>query len=289
MRSLKITPKITNREEYSTQCYLNELNLIPVLTKDEEVLLFERVKNGDEHAKQMLIKSNLRFVVSVAKQYINANNNNITLNDLIQEGGIGLIKAVEKYDVTKGFKFISFAVWWIRQSIMLYLKDYETSIKIPLNKSIIKNKIINFINEYYSKNGVEPNDYDIMEHIEVYDEDKYKDIKNTILSIKSFSDPVSNNEEGKNEFIDIFINEGEDLLKNYNNSELVKILLKDLPDKDKLLIIKTYGIGCEKPISKYDLYESLGLNERKYQSRYNSIIRKIKNNKNTKNYKYELI
>ena len=144
MRQLKITKQITGRESYSIEKYLQEIGKIHVLTPDEEANLAKRIKSGDKEARERLVLSNLRFVVSVAKQY---QNHGLTLGDLINEGNMGLIKAAECFDETKGFKFISYAVWWIRQSILQAIAENARLIRLPLNKI----STINKVNKYYTQ------------------------------------------------------------------------------------------------------------------------------------------
>ncbi len=131
MRQLKITNQITNRDSATIEKYFNEISKVELLTPDEEVDLARRIKQGDQQALEKLVKANLRFVVSVAKQY---HHSKVPLNDLINEGNLGLIKAAKMFDETKGFKFISYAVWWIRQSIMQALADHSRLVRIPANK-----------------------------------------------------------------------------------------------------------------------------------------------------------
>ena len=139
MRQLKITQSITNRRESHTlEKYFTEVSNVPMITPDEEVTLAKRIKEGDDLALEKLVKANLRFVVSVAKQY---QNRSLPLNDLINEGNLGLIKAAERFDETKGFKFISYAVWWIRQSILQALAEQSRIVRLPLNKIGSINKI----------------------------------------------------------------------------------------------------------------------------------------------------
>ena len=140
MKQIKITSKITSRDSQSIEKYLSEISKLPLLTEEQEVILAKKVREGDEQAMEQLIKANLRFVVSVAKQY---QNQGISLNDLINEGNIGLIKAATKFDETKGFKFISYAVWWIRQSILQALIEQPRIVRLPMNKATIYNKIVN--------------------------------------------------------------------------------------------------------------------------------------------------
>jgi RNA polymerase primary sigma factor len=138
MKQLKITTKITSRDSFSIDKYLNEISKLPMLSEEEEVIVAKKIREGDHEAMEKLIQSNLRFVVSVAKQY---QNQGLALNDLINEGNIGLIKAATKFDETKGFKFISYAVWWIRQSILQALIEQPRVVRLPMNKATIYNKI----------------------------------------------------------------------------------------------------------------------------------------------------
>src|SRR6267142_5597661 len=131
MRQLKISKQITNRESQSLDKYLQEIGKVDLITSDEEVKLAQRIRDGDQMALEKLTKANLRFVVSVAKQY---QNNGLTLGDLINEGNLGLIKAAKRFDETKGFKFISYAVWWIRQSILSAVADQSRIVRLPLNQ-----------------------------------------------------------------------------------------------------------------------------------------------------------
>src|ERR687889_351923 len=138
MRQLKISKQITNRESQSLDKYLQEIGKVDLLTPDEEVELAKRIKEGDQNAFEKLIKANLRFVVSVAKQY---QNQGLSLPDLINEGNLGLIKAAQRFDETRGFKFISYAVWWIRQSILQALAEQSRIVRLPLNKVGLTNRI----------------------------------------------------------------------------------------------------------------------------------------------------
>lgn len=168
MKQLKITTKITNRDSFSIDKYLNEIAKLPLLKEDEEVELARKIRKGDQVALDKLTKSNLRFVVSVAKQY---QNQGLSLNDLINEGNIGLIKAATKFDETKGFKFISYAVWWIRQSILQALVEQTRLVRLPMNKASFINRISKASNEFEQKNEREPSDDELAEIMEVRIED----------------------------------------------------------------------------------------------------------------------
>src|ERR1700752_3099644 len=138
MRQLKITQSITNRESQSLDKYLHEIGKVDLITAEEEVILAQKIREGDQAALERLTKTNLRFVVSVAKQY---QNQGLTLGDLINEGNLGLIKAAKRFDETKGFKFISYAVWWIRQSILSAVAEQSRIVRLPLNKIGLTNRI----------------------------------------------------------------------------------------------------------------------------------------------------
>ena len=168
MKQLKITAKITNRDSFSIDKYLNEIAKLPLLKEEEEVELARRIRKGDQYALDKLTKSNLRFVVSVAKQY---QNQGLSLDDLINEGNIGLIKAATKFDETKGFKFISYAVWWIRQSILQALVEQTRLVRLPMNKAAFIGKIGKASNEFEQKNEREPSEDELAEILEVKIED----------------------------------------------------------------------------------------------------------------------
>ncbi len=168
MKQLKITTKITSRDSYSIDKYLNEISKLPLLKEEEEVELARRIRKGDREALDKLTKSNLRFVVSVAKQY---QNQGLSLNDLINEGNIGLIKAATKFDETKGFKFISYAVWWIRQSILQALVEQPRIVRLPMNKATIYNRITKVSNEFEQTNEREPTNEELAELMDMKTDD----------------------------------------------------------------------------------------------------------------------
>src|SRR4026209_2499024 len=175
MRQLKISKQITNRESQSLDKYLQEIGKVDLLTPDEEVELAKRIKEGDHIALEKLTKANLRFVVSVAKQY---QNQGLSLGDLINEGNLGLIKAAQRFDETRGFKFISYAVWWIRQSILQALAEQSRIVRLPLNKI----GSINKINKAFSKLEQEFEREPSAEEIAVVLELTSDDIKDTMRS-----------------------------------------------------------------------------------------------------------
>ena len=163
MRQLKITNSITSRGSQSLEDYLNDISKQPLLTAEEEVKLAQRIRNGDREALERLVCANLRFVVSVAKQY---QNQGLTLPDLINEGNIGLIKAAEKFDETRGFKFISYAVWWIRQSILQALAEQSRMVRLPLNQVSAVSRINKLIMEFEQEHERKPSAYELSELID---------------------------------------------------------------------------------------------------------------------------
>src|SRR5690554_3204718 len=164
MRQLKITKSITNRESQSLEKYLQEIGKVDLLTPEEEVDLAKRIKQGDQEALENLTKANLRFVVSVAKQY---QNQGLSLSDLINEGNLGLIKAAKRFDETRGFKFISYAVWWIRQSILQALAEQSRIVRLPLNKVGSLNKINRAFSQLEQEFEREPSSDELAEILEI--------------------------------------------------------------------------------------------------------------------------
>lgn len=204
MKQLKISKQITNRENQSLDKYLQEIGKLALITSDEEVALAKRIKEGDQLALEKLTKANLRFVVSVAKQY---QNHGLTLNDLINEGNLGLIKAAQRFDQTRGFKFISYAVWWIRQSIMQALAEQSRIVRLPLNRVSSLNKISKAFSVLEQKFQREPSAEELAEVLEITEEELAinSNISGRHLSIDA---PFVNGEE--NSLLDVLENETEE-------------------------------------------------------------------------------
>jgi RNA polymerase primary sigma factor len=176
MRQLKITKQVTNRETASLDKYLQEIGKVELITAEEEVELAQRIKAGDQIALEKLTKANLRFVVSVAKQY---QNQGLTLPDLINEGNLGLIKAAQRFDETRGFKFISYAVWWIRQSILQALAEQSRIVRLPLNKIGSINKINKAYAYLEQENERPPSAAEISKHLEMSESDVKESMRNS--------------------------------------------------------------------------------------------------------------
>lgn len=204
MRQLKIVKQITNRESQSLDKYLQEIGRLDMITADVEVELAKRIKEGDQLALEKMTKANLRFVVSVAKQY---QNNGLTLGDLINEGNVGLIKAAVRFDETRGFKFISYAVWWIRQSIMQALAEQSRVVRIPLNRLGTLNKIYKTSSDLEQKFQREPSSEELAEILEIEPEEVIDTLKMGARNI-SVNAPFVQGED--NTLLDVLKNESEE-------------------------------------------------------------------------------
>ena len=191
MKQLKITTKITSSDSFSIDKYLSEISKLPMLSEEEEVKIAKRIKEGDADALDKLVQSNLRFVVSVARQY---QNQGLSLNDLINEGNIGLIKAAKKFDETKGFKFISYAVWWIRQSILQALIEQPRVVRLPMNKATIYNKIQRAIVDFEQKNQREPSNDELAEILEMKP-DELATLRATLTFHVSIDTPIGEDDD----------------------------------------------------------------------------------------------
>jgi RNA polymerase primary sigma factor len=197
MRQLKISKQITNRESQSLDKYLQEIGKVDLLTPDEEVTLAQRIRDGDQQALERLTKANLRFVVSVAKQY---QNQGLSLGDLINEGNLGLIKAAQRFDETRGFKFISYAVWWIRQSILQALAEQSRIVRLPLNRVGSLNKISKTFSELEQKFEREPSPAELAEVLEISASEVVDTLKISGRHV-SMDAPFANGEE--NSLLDV--------------------------------------------------------------------------------------
>jgi len=204
MRQLKISKQITNRESQSLDKYLQEIGKVDLLTPEEEVILAQKIRDGDQLSLERLTKANLRFVVSVAKQY---QNQGLSLGDLINEGNLGLIKAAQRFDETRGFKFISYAVWWIRQSILQALAEQSRIVRLPLNRVGSLNKISKTFSELEQKFEREPTPEELAEVLEISTGEVVDTLKISGRHV-SMDAPFVQGEE--NSLLDVLENDGED-------------------------------------------------------------------------------
>jgi RNA polymerase primary sigma factor len=254
MKQLKITKQVTNRESLSLDKYLHEISKYDLISAEEEAKLAERIRDGDYNALDRLIKANLRFVVSVAKQY---QNQGLTLPDLINEGNIGLIKAANRFDETKGFKFISYAVWWIRQSILQALAEHSRIVRLPLNKITTSNKVHRTFFELLQKYHREPSIQEIADELKIAPKDVQKVINKSEKNI-SMDAPI--NEDEKMNLYNIIINDNsespeKELIRQSLTSELKRVLAT-LPFREAEIIKQYYGIEMQHPLT----LEEIGAN-----------------------------
>ncbi|MCH4147427.1 MAG: RNA polymerase sigma factor RpoD/SigA [Prevotella sp.] len=281
MRQLKIQKSITNRSSEALDKYLVEIGRLPMISIDEETQLAQQIRKGGpegEKAKNKLITANLRFVVSVAKQY---QHQEISLTDLIDEGNIGLIKAAQKFDETRGFKFISYAVWWIRQSIMQSITDQGRIVRLPLNLVGAENKIKHIIDKFEQENQRHPSISELADATNI-DEDKIQQILKADSHHVSIDAPFQDGES--NSMLDVMPSGDDswaDKKIDYDSmsQELTHVLKKELTDKERTIICEFYGIGCdEKDLD--EISNQLGLTrERVRQIREKSIMKLRKNGK----------
>jgi len=281
MRQLKITKSITNRESQSLEKYLQEIGKVDLLTPEEEVELAKRIKKGDEIALEKLTKANLRFVVSVAKQY---QNQGLSLSDLINEGNLGLIKAAQRFDETRGFKFISYAVWWIRQSILQALAEQSRIVRLPLNKVGSLNKINRAFSELEQNYEREPSADELAEQLEISAEEV-----ETTLAVASrhvsVDAPFVEGED--NSLLDVLENDktpgtDEDLDYTQSLSKEINRSLNSLTERQCDVIKLYYGIGLKHPMSLEDIGDKFGLTRELVRQIKDKAINKLRTTNRSK-------
>ena len=241
MRQLKITKSITNRESESLEKYLQEIGKEDMISVEEEVELAQRIRKGDHEALERLTKANLRFVVSVAKQY---QNQGLSLADLINEGNVGLIKAAEKFDETRGFKFISYAVWWIRQSILQAIAEQSRIVRLPLNQVGSVNKINRMLSKFEQENERRPSVEEISKEINL-PEEKVDEAMSANTRHVSVDAPFSEGDEGS--LLDVLINESSPMADRQLVMESlqaeIKQALRILNERERNVIEAFFGIN----------------------------------------------
>ncbi len=275
MRQLKITKSITNRESQSLEKYLQEIGKVDLLTPEEEVELAKRIKQGDQEALEKLTKANLRFVVSVAKQY---QNQGLSLSDLINEGNLGLIKAAQRFDETRGFKFISYAVWWIRQSILQALAEQSRIVRLPLNKVGSLNKINKAFSELEQEYEREPSSDELADILEIPTEE----VETTLgVAARHVSMDAPFVEGEDNSLLDVLENSSTpetDQELDYNESlrQEIERSLSTLTERQCDVIKLYFGIGVEHPMSLEDIGEKFGLTRERVRQIKDKAINKLR-------------
>ena len=273
MRQLKITKSITNRESASLDKYLQEIGREELVTPDEEVELAQRIRKGDQEALEKLTRANLRFVVSVAKQY---QNQGLSLPDLINEGNLGLIKAAEKFDETRGFKFISYAVWWIRQSILQALAEQSRIVRLPLNQVGSLNKINKALGKCEQEYERQPSNEELAEMIDI-PKDKISDTLRVGSRHVSVDAPFVEGED--NSLLDVLPNDdspsADKTLVNESLNTEIERALSTLTDREREIIKSFFGIGCQE-MTLEEIGERFGLTRERVRQIKEKAIRRLK-------------
>jgi len=275
MRQLKITKSITNRESQSLEKYLQEIGKVDLITPEEEVQLAIRIKQGDQYALEKLTKANLRFVVSVAKQY---QNQGLSLSDLINEGNLGLIKAAQRFDETRGFKFISYAVWWIRQSILQALAEQSRIVRLPLNKVGLSNKISKAYSQLEQEFEREPSTEELAELLEIGTEEVETTLGVAARHV-SVDAPFVDSED--NSLLDILENPNSsaadaDLYHSESLRCQIERSLSTLTDRQRDVIMLYFGIGVTNPMSLEDIGEKFSLTRERVRQIKDKAITKLR-------------
>ena len=279
MRQLKITRSITNRESASLDKYLQEIGREELISVEDEVELAQRIRNGDRKALEKLTRANLRFVVSVAKQY---QNQGLSLPDLINEGNLGLIKAAEKFDGTRGFKFISYAVWWIRQSILQALAEQARIVRLPLNQVGTLNKINKAFARFEQENERRPSAEELADELDI-PMDKIADTLRMSGRHVSMDAPFVEGED--NSLIDVMPNEdspnADRGLINESLSKEINRALETLTPREADIIRKFFGIGVQE-MTLEEIGDELNLTRERVRQIKEKAIRRLRNNSRSK-------
>lgn len=278
MRQLKIAKQVTNRETASLDKYLQEIGRVDLITADEEVELARKIKQGDKAALERLTKANLRFVVSVSKQY---QNQGLSLPDLINEGNVGLIKAAERFDETRGFKFISYAVWWIRQSILQALAEQARIVRLPLNKIGTINKINRAYSELEQLFERPPSADELAEHLGCSVEDVRQSLSNSLRHV-SMDAPLVEDDENSSSMYDVLPN---DALPNPDNELTKESLRKEiertlssLTSREGDIVRLFYGLNGRAPLSLEEIADLFDLTRERVRQIKEKAIRRLKHN-----------
>jgi RNA polymerase primary sigma factor len=256
MRQLKITKSITNRESPSLEKYLQEIAKVEMISAEEEVRLAGLIKQGCQHSLDRLTRANLRFVVSVAKQY---QNQGLSLPDLINEGNVGLIKAAQRFDETKGFKFISYAVWWIRQSILQALADQARIVRLPLNKVGLSTRILRMANQLEQEYEREPTVEELAEALDM----EIDDVR------------ANMNMNSRHLSVDTPLSEGEEVSHNQSLHTEVERTLGTLTERQKEVVCYYFGIGMEDALSLDDIGMKFNLTRERVRQIKDKAIHKL--------------
>ena len=269
MRSFKISQSITDRQDASLNSYFKDVSRQPMISQEEEIELTKKIKEGDETAVKKLVEANLRFVISVAKQY---QNKGLALVDLIQEGNLGLLEAARKFDETRGFRFISYAVWWIRQAIIKALSDQCRTIRIPANQVVCMNKINKVIEQFEQQHGRKPSIGELEELTDI-DHDTICLTMSAMNRSVSLESPIR--DEDASCLLDIIPNDGAvstdaEVAKNDLSKEIERILSK-LSYRDRDILRMSFGIGMN-PMTNEEIARHFGIGSERVRQIQHSAI-----------------
>jgi RNA polymerase primary sigma factor len=279
MRQLKITQSITNRESQSLDKYLHEIGKVDLITAEEEVILARKIREGDQAALERLTKTNLRFVVSVAKQY---QNQGLTLGDLINEGNLGLIKAAKRFDETKGFKFISYAVWWIRQSILQAIAEQSRIVRLPLNQVGSLSKISKAFSKLEQEFEREPSPEELADILETTVEKISDTLSNSGRHV-SMDAPFVQGEE--NTLLDVLENHEpntDSSLINESLSEEIKRSLSTLTEREREIIVLFFGLSTNHPLSLEEIGEKFNLTRERVRQIKDKALQRLRHTSRSK-------
>ena len=286
MKQLKISKSITNRDAGTLEKYLQDIAKERLITPEEEVELAQRIKDGDQQALDRLVRANLRFVVSVAKQY---QNQGLSLQDLINEGNLGLIKAAQRFDETRGFKFISYAVWWIRQSILQAVAEQARIIRLPLNQvgaiSKLKKTAAMLEQEYQRK----PSTAEIAKELDL-SESKVQGMLGMNMHQFSTDAPLDDDDEGN--FLDVYVDQDsvatDEAVENESDNNAIKRSLSMLTEKEHQVINMYYGIGTSREYSLDEIALQMGISRERTRQIRDRALKRLKSGTNSALYQMYL-
>lgn len=279
MKQLKISKSITNRDAGTLEKYLQDIAKEAMVTPEEEVELAQRIKAGDQKALDKLVRANLRFVVSVAKQY---QNQGLSLQDLINEGNLGLIKAAQRFDETRGFKFISYAVWWIRQSILQAVAEQARIIRLPLNQvsaiSRLKKTAAMLEQEYQRK----PSTAELAKELDLA-ESKVQTLMGMNMRQISTDAPLDDDDDGN--FLDVYVNEEapatDEVVENNFDNDAINRSLNQLTDKERQVLNMYYGIGTPREYSLDEIAITMGISRERTRQIRDRALKRLKTGTNS--------
>jgi RNA polymerase primary sigma factor len=280
MRQLVISKQITNRESQSLDKYLQEIGKVDLITADEEAELARRIREGDQVALDKLTRANLRFVVSVAKQY---NHSSMTLGDLINEGNLGLIKAAQRFDETRGFKFISYAVWWIRQSIMQALAEQSRIVRLPLNRVSSLNKISKTLSDLEQKYQREPSEEELARELEIAPEEVRE---NMGYSKKQVSVDAPFRADEANNLLDVLENESierpDSEMMQHSLKQEVRRVLSTLSQRESEILVSYYGLNGQQSMTLEEIGDKFKLTRERVRQIKEKATRSLRHSSRSK-------